>query len=230
MIFIYYTGFGTDVSIYYTQFSRNNLLSLHRLMKFSFSVFYTSCEAPEKSGIIQNWTFRTPENEFGVHDEPQWTPLGFIMNPKIWDIRDSKEFIIADFPERKLTVSRRIQKRWHDRIGTRAWRKSWDLDSFWAHFLIETKQVLICIRMWTFGAEILESSKTDLLDPQKMTLGFIMNLIGVHHEPQSLPHPWFQDIHYSYFFRLEMYSFSQDPKSLTWPHRNSHMTQISRFG
>ena len=195
MIFIYYTGFGTDVSIYYTQFSQNSCLSLHRLENFCFSDFYTSCEAPEKSGFIQIGTFGTPENDFGVHDEPQWSPLGFIMNPKIWGIRDSKEFIMADFPDRKWTVSRRIQNPWHDRIGTPAWRRSRDLDSFWAHFLIEIKKVFICIRMWTFGTEILESSKTKLLDPPKMTLGFIMNPIGVHHEPQSLRHPWLERVH-----------------------------------
>ena len=66
MIFIYYTGFGTDVSIYYTQFSQNSCLSLHRLENFCFSDFYTSCEAPEKSGIIQIGTFGTPENDFGA--------------------------------------------------------------------------------------------------------------------------------------------------------------------
>ena len=65
-----------------------------------------------------------------------WIPLGFIMNPKVCGIRDSKEFIRADFPDRKWIVSRRIQNHWHESIGTRAWRRSRDLNSFWAHFLI----------------------------------------------------------------------------------------------
>ena len=84
-------------------------------------------------------------------NEPHWGSSWTPMNPKVYGIHDFKKFSIATFPDRKMNDYSRIPNCWHDRIETRRWRRSRDSDSFWSHFRIVSKHVLICISMWSFG-------------------------------------------------------------------------------
>ena len=90
-------------------------------------------------------------------NEPHWGSSWTPMNPKVYGIHDFKKFSIATFPDRKMNDFSRIPNCWHDRIETRRWRRSRDSDSFWSHFRIVSKHVLICISMWSFGTEIIGS-------------------------------------------------------------------------
>ena len=154
MIFLYSISFGTDDSRRFYIFHHDSCLSLHRLRNLYFCIFYASCDAPEKSGIIQNGNFWIPKMTLGFMmnpNEPHWGSSWTPMNPKVYGIHDFKKFSIVTFPDRKMNDFSRIPNCWHDRIETRRWRRSRDSDSFWSHFRIVSKHVLICISMWSFG-------------------------------------------------------------------------------